>query len=173
MAFDKTAYLAAAQKDLDSAQALMSDADRDEAKIREEGEAKREAAKAAKAAKRTLDLKRRLEDAEAKNPGLALRPLEIEEFTDTFIIQRDGAAHGAFEKAVQSAGTDKNFDMLSTKCEYAIQVVHDWNGLADWDAANGNGLKLRAFLTANPAVVTTIVAAALSLNGAVARERKS
>lgn len=173
MVYDKTKFFAAIQKKEDAAKGLMTDDDRSEMKDREVGAARLAVAKEEERASRWLKLARRLEDAEEKSPGVALRPLEIQEFADTFIIQRDGAAHASFEKLLAESSTNKKIDLAEIKRNYAIEVVYDWNGLTDWNPSNENGLNLRAFLETNPAVVTPIVNLALALNGAFAEERKS
>jgi len=171
---DWAARKAAALARENAADGALSEQDKAEIAAREE-----EAAIIARARKAeiVLDLARRL-DAVIEATGLApgaLMTLTFPDFPDTFIIQRDGRAHGKYKRALEGSGEykgKKDVDTNEAERTYVIASVYDWNGVTDWSDGD-SASKLREFLRACPGVCTSLANAAGRLNGVGAEERKS
>lgn len=165
------ARLAATTQRRDAARALLTPDDVAEQTMRDDIAKGEEEEREALAAKRALDLARRLDAAieKAGNPAL-VRPLSVKGFVDTFIVRRNGAAHAKWEKAMGDALSNSKIDQAETKKRYASASVVDWNG-RDLDDSTVT-YEFDKFLDENPGIVTSIVGEAIELNGAVKEARK-
>jgi hypothetical protein len=165
------ARLAATTARRDAARALLTPDDVAEQAMRDDIAKGEEEEREALAAKRALDLARRLDAAGDKIGNAALvRALSIKGFDDTFIVRRNGPAHAKWEKTMGDALTNSKIDQVESKKRYASQSVVDWNG-RDLDDSTVT-YEFDKFLDENPGVVTSIVGEAIELNGAVKEARK-
>jgi CRP-like cAMP-binding protein len=158
-------------KKRDAARALMTSADRDEVKAREEIAKLEDEEREAVAERRALDLARRFEAAADKVGAETIRPLSIKGFPDTFIVERNGGAHAAWSKSIADSVSNKKIDRAEVDRKYAREAIRDWNGRDLEDSTVTH--ELDKFLTTNPGVVTPITNLAAELNGVFAEERKS
>lgn len=164
--------LASAQARLDAARSRLSPEDREEIEAREQLAKMEAEIKAETERKRLLDLERRLDLArERLGEKVAVEAVAIEGFEDTFIVRRDGKAHGIWSEAISKAVATGG-DRLAVNRQYAVAVVEDWNGVVGGDDPEFTK-KLRDFLTTNPGIVTPITDCAGRLAGIFAAERKS
>jgi hypothetical protein len=166
------ARLATAQAKLDAARARLSTEDREEIEAREQLAKLEAETKSENERRRLLDLERRLDLArERLGEKAAVEAVAIEGFEDTFIVRRDGKAHGIWSESISKAVATGG-DRLAVNRQYAVAVVEDWNGVVGGDDPEFTK-KLRDFLTTNPGIVTPITDCAGRLAGIFAAERKS
>lgn len=166
------ARLAATIAKRDASRLLLSADDVAEQAMRDDIAKGEEENREALAAKRSLDLARRLDAAadKAGNPAL-VRALSIKGFDDTFIVRRNGAAHAKWEKMMGDSMSNSKIDQAEVKARYASASVADWNG-RDLDDSTVTH-EFDKFLADNPGIVTSILGEAIELNGAVKEARKS
>lgn len=170
---DLDSKIAQAKARRDTAAALLTVEDKEEQAKREELAQVLAEAEKAESAKRDLDLDRRMDRAmDALGEAAKLKSLAIQEYEDTFIIQRNGKAHSAWVDALRAAGLGKKVDRPAADRKYAVAVVYDWNGETDFEKTD-LGARLIKFLTDNPGVVSPIVDCASKLNGVFQEEQKS
>lgn len=168
---------AAALARLDAAKSALSEDDLAERAAREEiAQLEADAAETERKA-RELDLERRLDRArETLGEAAKLKAVSIREYPDTFIVMRDGKAHGAWQAALEAASLGKKgFSRQEANRRYAAASVYDWNGQNDFTSVVGKdtlGNRLHKFLTENPGIVTPLVDAAAELAGVFAEEKK-
>lgn len=171
--------IAAEEAALAAVRARMTDADREELAKRDRIAAAREQRREEERNEIRLALARREDAVRAKlGDGAKLAQIEIEGHRDTYIIAHSERAYRDYTRAIAKKGEGKKIDREGEIFEYAIAVVHDWNGLTDWNAMVGNtgntaGAALRAHLKANLGQATAIVNEAVSLGGLIAEARKS
>lgn len=128
---------------------------------------------------KNLDLDRRVIKAqEALGPDVKIEPVSVQDWPDTFIVMRNGKAHGAWNRAMTNAAQasvsgQKDVDRQSINRKYAIQVIYDWNGDTDFATNTERSKALNDFLIENPGIVVPITDAAAKLAGVFAEERKS
>lgn len=125
---------------------------------------------------RNLDLDRRVLAAqEALGPDAKIEGLAVQEFSDTFIVKRNGRAHAQWTRAMTNAAATgkKDVDREAINRKYAIQVIYDWNGHTDFDGNTERTKALNDFLVENPGIVSPITDVAGKLAGVFAEERKS
>jgi hypothetical protein len=175
---DLTQKKAAAQAKLDAAKAALTDEDRDElnqrveiAKIETETEEEERRL-------RNLDLERRLDSAKDALGESVVEALSVDGFPDTFIIQRNGRAHGKWEDDMSSLNhPDRNknrkLDRASIYRNYAVECIYDWNGRLVDGSDPKFTLQVHKYLTENPGIVSTITNVAAKLAGVFAENRKS
>jgi hypothetical protein len=174
---DLKEQLAAAEAELAKAQSILSPDDIDEIVQREKLAELRQQTAAEKERARNLDVDRRLDKARAELGDVAVEAVVIDGFPDTFIVQRDGKAHGRWERRQREARTkmaqqNVTIDTAQFDRTYALETIYDWNGEvggADPEFTE----KLSRYLTANPGLVTPITNTAAKLAGVFAQERKS
>jgi hypothetical protein len=171
---DLKAKIEAAKAALEAEKAKLTDEDRSEIEARKELD-QLEGEREAEERKRIhLDLDRRLMAAETEHPDKSFASVSVEKFTDTFVIQRKGNAHGQWIQALTNAAANgKNADRLAINRKYACQVIYDWNGETAFDTDPELTNKLNQYLIANPGLLTPITNEAARLNGVNAEERKS
>lgn len=175
---DMNQRIAEAKARLEAAKAALSDDDRAELEQRKTLSELGEQVEDEERTRRHLDLDRRLDQAQAKlGPTASLEAVSIEKYADTFIVVRNGKAHGSWNQAMSSAAAaavqGKTVDRGSINRKYAVQVIYDWNGDTDFDVNPERTLALEKFLIANPGIVTPITDAASRLAGIYAEARKS
>lgn len=128
-----------------------------------------------------LNLARRVDVAREKlGPESCIEGLMIQEFSDTFIVARDGKAHAKWQKdilrlqtAQAQGGRYNGPDRDAIGREYAVKVVYDWNGITDFDENTESSAKLRKYLSDNPGLIIPITDLSAKLSGVFAEERKS
>lgn len=176
---DLKAQRAAAVAALAAADAALTEDDKAEQVERDEIASLREHALTKATAKRDIELARRLDAAvEKAGDPRAVKAVTVKRFSDTFIIERNGKAHAGWDRgcvAAQSTDKHRRVDMADVRRKYAVDSVIDWNGRTDFDVTptKNLGAELDKFLALNPGVATSIVAAAVEINGALVEERKS
>ncbi len=159
---------------LEKAKAALTDADRAEIAQREELATLQREREKQEFIKREVELERRLDEArETLGVDVKVKGVMVREFSDTFIVKRNGKAHATWSDAIAKAAQNKSIDRATIHRNYAVAVVHDWSGLHDFDDNAESTNKLRAYLTANPGLVIPITDAAAELAGIFAEERKS
>lgn len=122
---------------------------------------------------RDLDLDRRFDAAtEALGGSASIRAVSIKGFPDSFIVQKDCAAHNRWKEALYRAANGKG-DKEKAGRDYAAAVVYDWNGTVNNGDDPALTLRLLKYLTENPGITTPLVDTAAELVGVFARERKS
>jgi hypothetical protein len=107
-----------------------------------------------------------------------IEAVAVQDWPDTFIVMRNGKAHGAWTHAMTNAAQaaangKKDVDRASINRKYAVQVIYDWNGYTDFEQNTERSKALNDFLTKNPGIVVPITDAAAKLAGVFAEERKS
>lgn len=124
---------------------------------------------------RDLDLDKR-EDAarEVLGEKVKIGQVAIKGYPDTFIVIHDPDAYKLWKTTLEGG---KKHDAFARDLRFAMAVIHDWNGITDWDKVLPNGRTggdaLRAYLTDHPAMVTPITNEAGRLAGLYKEERKS
>jgi hypothetical protein len=176
---DLKAKLEEAKQKLAEVKARLTEADQEEiAAFKElaDLEAEREAEERKQ---RNLDLDRRVLAAqEALGPNAAIEAVAVQDWTDTFIVRRNGKAHAQWTQAMTTAATAaangrKDIDRASINRKYAIQVIYDWNGHTDFEENTERSKALNDYLVENPGLLVPITDAAAKLAGVFAEERKS
>jgi len=171
--------IAAEEAALAAVRARMTDADREELAKRDRIAATREQRREEERNELRLALARREEAVREKlGDDVKLAQIEIEGHEDTYIIAHDETAYRRYTAAIARKSEGKKIDREGAIVEYAVAVVHDWNGLTDWHAMVGKtgntaGAALRAHLKANLGQATAIVNEAVELGGLLASARKS
>lgn len=124
---------------------------------------------------RDLDLARRVEAAqEVLGASTPVAPLTIEEYPDSFVVQRNGAAHAKWERKQRERASGNNkVDLGEAAREYAVAAVYDWNGKSGSAFDSVVTHDLTKYLEANPGLVTPITNLGSRLNGVFAEARKS
>ncbi|HMI84867.1 MAG TPA: hypothetical protein VK550_12290 [Polyangiaceae bacterium] len=176
---DLKSKLEAAKQKLADVKARLTDADvADIAAFKELADLESER-EAEERKQRNLELDRRVIAAqEVLGPEVKIEPVSVQEWPDTFIVMRNGKAHGAWTKATTNAATaaangKKDIDRESINRKYAIQVIYDWNGYTDFATNTERSKALNDFLIENPGILVPITNAAAMLAGVFAEERKS
>ena len=174
---DLKAKLEQLRAEREAAEKSISVDDQAEIDLRAEIEKEQSLRDSAKTKARDLDLARRLDAAQDALGDVKCDSLAIQGFDDTFIVFRSGSAHKRWAAAQQAAASQeargKQANRERINIQYAIDCIHDWNGITDFSAQSGteNANKLRMFLETNPGVVAPITDLAGTLNGAFAEER--
>jgi hypothetical protein len=175
---DLKAKLDEAKQKLAEVKARLTEADQEEISAFKELadlDAEREAEERKQ---RNLDLDRRVLAAqEALGPNVKIEPVSVQDWSDTFIVRRNGKAHAQWTQAMTNAAAaaangKKDVDRASINRRYAIQVIYDWNGYTDFENTE-RSKALNDFLTENPGLLVPITDAAARLAGVFAEERKS
>lgn len=125
----------AEKKRLADAKAALTKDDLDEIAGRAEVDKIRDERKVEERKASELNLARRLDAAEARDPGASLATVAIDGWADTFIVEHNGQAHARWEKAISAASTNKHAKVDAEKVarDYCAATIVDWNGLTDFD----------------------------------------
>jgi hypothetical protein len=160
-----------------AAEAALTEDDRNEIAVRAEVSKIENEALDAERTKRSVELDRRLDAAREAMPGAKLDRLTVQEFPDAFVICYKPKSHARFVDALrrsQIGGHGKTADFDTARLQYALEVVVDWNGRADYAGQDSERTNtLRAYLIENPGILSPITDLAATMAGIVAEERKS
>lgn len=167
----------------DASRPRLTDADKEEAKLRAEIAAFEATAKAADAEARGLDLARR-EDAarEVLGPKVPVSTLEGEAdgHAHTFVLRYAGSrAFATWENGIglshlgsKDPQTRKKVDRADVNKTFALASVYDWNGTLVTPGSNALA-ELSSLLDGFSGIASALALAGRALSGAAMEDRKS
>lgn len=129
--------------------------------------------------RRAMELADRLDVANDRLGGVAIRELMIKDSEHTFIVKDPGAkAYNDWERGIAKSvtvdmGGNGKIDRPSISRTFAVAAVVDWNGIADFSEQTTHGHELIEFFKAHPSIVSEILNVAVELGKQAKEARKS